>query len=96
MYPGNLPGQVGEWENTRCHHCRANGGGAVRIFHPGLPYRPRRRLPGLRHTHSGPVGKSVRRTDCVVTVPSRTTVAGALTAQIVQLQKLRPKRKLLP
>ncbi len=23
IYPGNLPGQVGEWENTRCHHCRA-------------------------------------------------------------------------
>src|SRR5690348_4601678 len=23
MYPGNLPGQVGEWENTRCHHCNA-------------------------------------------------------------------------
>jgi pyruvate formate lyase activating enzyme len=23
MYPGNLPGQVGEWENTRCHHCGA-------------------------------------------------------------------------
>ena len=23
MYPGNLPGQVGEWENTRCHHCSA-------------------------------------------------------------------------
>jgi len=23
MYPGNLPGQVGEWENTRCHHCDA-------------------------------------------------------------------------
>lgn len=22
LYPGNLPGQVGEWENTRCHHCR--------------------------------------------------------------------------
>lgn len=21
MYPGNLPGKVGEWENTRCHHC---------------------------------------------------------------------------
>lgn len=21
IYPGNLPGQVGEWENTRCHHC---------------------------------------------------------------------------
>jgi pyruvate formate lyase activating enzyme len=21
MYPGNLPGQVGELENTRCHHC---------------------------------------------------------------------------
>jgi len=23
MYPGNLPGQVGEWENTRCHQCNA-------------------------------------------------------------------------
>ena len=23
MYPGNLPGQMGEWENTRCHHCDA-------------------------------------------------------------------------
>jgi pyruvate formate lyase activating enzyme len=23
IYPGNLPGQVGEWENTRCHHCRS-------------------------------------------------------------------------
>jgi pyruvate formate lyase activating enzyme len=23
LYPGNLPGQVGEWENTRCHHCEA-------------------------------------------------------------------------
>jgi pyruvate formate lyase activating enzyme len=23
IYPGNLPGQVGQWENTRCHHCGA-------------------------------------------------------------------------
>ena len=23
IYPGNLPGQVGERENTRCHHCGA-------------------------------------------------------------------------
>jgi pyruvate formate lyase activating enzyme len=23
VYPGNVPGQVGEWENTRCHHCDA-------------------------------------------------------------------------
>jgi pyruvate formate lyase activating enzyme len=23
LYPGNLPGQIGEWENTRCHHCNA-------------------------------------------------------------------------
>jgi pyruvate formate lyase activating enzyme len=23
LYPGNLPGGVGEWENTRCHHCNA-------------------------------------------------------------------------
>jgi pyruvate formate lyase activating enzyme len=23
LYPGNLPGKVGEAENTRCHHCNA-------------------------------------------------------------------------
>jgi pyruvate formate lyase activating enzyme len=23
LYPGNLAGQVGEWENTRCHHCNS-------------------------------------------------------------------------
>ncbi len=23
IYSGNLPGRVGEWENTRCHHCDA-------------------------------------------------------------------------
>ena len=23
LYPGNLPGQVGDLENTRCHHCNA-------------------------------------------------------------------------
>ena len=23
IYPGNLPGEVGQWENTRCHHCNA-------------------------------------------------------------------------
>jgi pyruvate formate lyase activating enzyme len=23
IYPGNLPGLVGEWENTRCHHCNS-------------------------------------------------------------------------
>jgi pyruvate formate lyase activating enzyme len=23
IYPGNLPGGVGEWENTRCHHCNS-------------------------------------------------------------------------
>jgi pyruvate formate lyase activating enzyme len=22
IYPGNLPGQVADWENTRCHHCQ--------------------------------------------------------------------------
>ncbi len=23
IYPGNLPGAVGDWEDTRCHHCSA-------------------------------------------------------------------------
>jgi len=29
IYPGNLPGQVGEWENTRCHNC---GGTLIRRY----------------------------------------------------------------
>ncbi len=23
VYAGNIPGRVGDLENTRCHHCRA-------------------------------------------------------------------------
>jgi pyruvate formate lyase activating enzyme len=52
IYPGNLPGQVGEWENTRCHHChatvirrygflvkenRVNPDGSCPHCHKGLP-----------------------------------------------------------
>jgi pyruvate formate lyase activating enzyme len=29
LYPGNLPGKVGDYENTRCHHC---GGLLVRRY----------------------------------------------------------------
>src|SRR5215831_2706817 len=54
MYPGNLPGQVGEWENTRCHHCNATvitrWGFLVtenRVGGDGLCPNCRKSLPGI-------------------------------------------------
>ena len=54
LYPGNLPGQVGEWENTRCHHCRATvvrrfGFRVVenRVGGDGLCPECRKALPGI-------------------------------------------------
>jgi pyruvate formate lyase activating enzyme len=67
IYPGNLPGMVGEWENTRCHHCR----GTVirrRAFHvrenrvgaDGLCPDCHRALPGIWASASGHGGGRVR------------------------------------
>jgi pyruvate formate lyase activating enzyme len=60
MYPGNLPGQVGEWENTRCHHCNATVikryGFLVmssRIADDGLCPDCRKPLPGIWGKSSG-------------------------------------------
>jgi pyruvate formate lyase activating enzyme len=60
MYPGNLPGQVGEHENTRCHHCGATVvrryGFRVldnRVGVDGLCPDCRRLLPGIWGQSSG-------------------------------------------
>ncbi len=60
LYPGNLPGQVGEWENTRCHHCNATvirrHGFLVRqnrVGPDGLCPDCRKPLPGIWGKSSG-------------------------------------------
>jgi pyruvate formate lyase activating enzyme len=60
MYPGNLPGRVGEWENTRCHHCNATVvrryGFLVqqcRVGADGLCPHCHRPLPGIWGSASG-------------------------------------------
>jgi len=60
LYPGNLPGQVGEWENTRCHHCNATVirryGFLVRqnrVGADGLCPDCRKPLPGIWGKSSG-------------------------------------------
>ena len=74
--PATFPDSVGDLENTRCHNCRAMLVERYGYFIQAYRIDRRRRLPGLRHTHPGPMGKSVRRTDCVLTVPSRTDGCG--------------------
>jgi pyruvate formate lyase activating enzyme len=60
IYPGNLPGQMGEWENTRCHHCNATlierHGFLVkrsRMGADGLCPNCRRPIPGIWGASSG-------------------------------------------
>jgi pyruvate formate lyase activating enzyme len=60
IYPGNLPGQVGEWENTRCHNCNATlierSGFRVkrnRISDDGLCPECHTKIPGIWGKSSG-------------------------------------------
>jgi pyruvate formate lyase activating enzyme len=60
LYPGNLPGRVGEWENTRCHHCNSTvirrHGFLVqenRVGPDGLCPDCRKPLPGIWGKASG-------------------------------------------
>src|SRR5687767_7524830 len=60
MYPGNLPGRVGEWENTRCHHCNETvikrWGFLVtenRVGPDGACPKCRKQLPGIWGKSSG-------------------------------------------
>ena len=63
IYAGNLPGMVGDWENTRCPNCQElliERYGY--LIHRLLPYASRL-LPILWHQHSRTVGSHVSTTD---------------------------------
>jgi len=60
LYPGNIPGAVGEWENTRCHHCNSTvirrHGFLVqenRVGAEGLCPDCKKALPGIWGKQSG-------------------------------------------
>ncbi len=53
VYAGNLPGQVGDLENTRCHACRALLVERVRVSRPAVPSHVDGQLPGLRRSIPG-------------------------------------------
>ncbi|MFI5378562.1 MAG: AmmeMemoRadiSam system radical SAM enzyme [Tepidisphaerales bacterium] len=68
IYPGNLPGQVGDYENTRCHHCSAllvsRHGFLVqqtRMKADGLCPDCGRPIPGIWGTPSGHRDGMIRR-----------------------------------
>ena len=60
VYAGNIPGRVGQWENTRCPAC-----GETVIERRGFRVRPqpagRRCLPEMRDADSGALGRLGRR-----------------------------------
>ncbi len=63
VYAGNLPGMVGDWENTRCPNCRAASHRTPQLSdHRLLPYASGL-LPILWRQHSRTVGSCVSGTD---------------------------------
>ena len=70
VYAGNLPGRVGDLENTRCHHCRALLIERYGYFIQQLPDHAGRRVPGMWDGNPGPMGRGLRRADHVDAVPA--------------------------
>ena len=48
VYAGNLPGRVGDLEDTRCAACGEVAGRALRLPHPRLSHHAGRPLPVVR------------------------------------------------
>ena len=71
VYAGNLPGRVGDLENTRCHHCRAMLVERYGYFIQRYRLTPDGCVPGLRDADSRALGRSVRRADHVDAVSAR-------------------------
>ena len=61
VYAGNLPGKVGDLEDTRCHQCGDTLDQAERLFCAGLPRDSGRQVPFLPRGDSGAMGGQVRR-----------------------------------
>ena len=75
VYAGNLPGQVGDLEDTRCAAC-----GELLIARYGYYIRDYRisadgRCPRCRATGPGPLEPALRRPDCVAALPAGHPVA---------------------
>ena len=68
VYAGNLPGRVGDLENTRCHNCRALLVERYGYFIQQLPADRGRRLPGLRD-HRSRAGGDRRSTGQITSTP---------------------------
>ena len=70
VYAGNLPGRVGDLENTRCHQCRALLVERYGYLIQQLPADAGGRLSRMRDVDSGPMGRqrskgrSARRRSC--------------------------------
>ncbi len=56
VYAGNLPGQVGDLEDTRCATCSQRTRRALRLSHPGISREIGWHVPVLPDASSGPVG----------------------------------------
>ena len=75
VYAGNLPGQVGDFENTRCHACHALLVERYGYFIRGYRMTADGHCPDCRTPDSRTLGIDVRRPDRVVTVPARNAQA---------------------
>ena len=69
VYAGNLPGRVGDLENTRCHNCRAMLVERYGYFIQHYRLTPDGSCPDCG-TRSRPLGRAVRRADHVDAVPA--------------------------
>ena len=49
VYAGNLPGRVGEYEDTFCPQCNHRLIRQKRIYHPGISHHQRRDMPEMQY-----------------------------------------------
>ena len=65
VYAGNLPGRVGDLEDTRCQQLPRAAGRALRLLHSAATGSPPTARAPMRHADSRPLGRGVRRPDHV-------------------------------
>ena len=68
VYAGNLPGQVGDLEDTHCAHCGDTLVSRAGLSHPPVPHHAERRLPVVRRRRARALERAVRRSDRVAAV----------------------------
>ena len=70
VYAGNLPGRVGDLEDTRCAACAARTHRAIRLRDSRVSHHAGRTLPGVCVGGRRPLGSQLRRADCVGPLPA--------------------------